>query len=217
MMNDNWDKIDAFFGLLAASLAPAYSASSAYAVGDLCTRAGGLYECNTAIGSGGEAWNAAHWTSASLKTLLAAVATALEGKQNSLSFDGAPTAGSSNPVTSAGIKTALDTKMPGSPQCVEFNPGTGATHGGYIDFHYANSAADFTSRIIESASGHLDITASAGVSVSTAPTHPTPSPSSSDTTSATTAFVHSLLTYGTTDLTAGTSNLTTGVLYFVYE
>lgn len=35
--------------------------------------------------------------------------------------------------------------------CVEFTGTTG--HGGYIDFHYGGSTADYTSRIIESSSG----------------------------------------------------------------
>lgn len=37
---------------------------------------------------------------------------ALNAKQNTLTFDSEPTAGSTNPVTSGGIKTALDAKMP---------------------------------------------------------------------------------------------------------
>ena len=40
----------------------------------------------------------------------AATATALEGKQNTLTFDTTPTAGSNNPVTSGGVKTALNGK-----------------------------------------------------------------------------------------------------------
>lgn len=39
------------------------------------------------------------------------VYTALQGKQNTLTFDSAPTDGSSNPVTSDGIYTALDDKQ----------------------------------------------------------------------------------------------------------
>lgn len=61
MMNENWDKIDGFSAFLEASIAPPYSASSAYAVGAWCTYYGKLYQCTTAIGSGGEAWNANHW------------------------------------------------------------------------------------------------------------------------------------------------------------
>ena len=39
-------------------------------------------------------------------------------------------------------------------------PGASAEHGGYIDFHYNNSSADYTSRIIEGASGTLSINGS---------------------------------------------------------
>ena len=38
-----------------------YSTSSAYAVNAKCARGTKEYRCTTAIGSGGEAWNAAHW------------------------------------------------------------------------------------------------------------------------------------------------------------
>ena len=37
--------------------------------------------------------------------------TKLESKQDVLTFDNAPTAGSDNPVKSSGIKTALDAKQ----------------------------------------------------------------------------------------------------------
>lgn len=39
------------------------------------------------------------------------IKTALDQKQNNLTFDNAPTAGSDNPVKSSGIKTALDAKQ----------------------------------------------------------------------------------------------------------
>lgn len=43
------------------NLAPAFSTSSTYAVGDYCTREGLLYKCTTAVSTAG-AWNAANWT-----------------------------------------------------------------------------------------------------------------------------------------------------------
>lgn len=70
MMNDNWDKIDTYAATVAASVAPAYNSSSAYAVGAHCNHGGQLYRCNTAIGSGGEAWNASHWTAISADQLV---------------------------------------------------------------------------------------------------------------------------------------------------
>lgn len=46
---------------------------------------------------------------------------------------------------------------------------------------------------------------------------PTPSTTDSSTRLATTSFVRSQITYGTGDLTAGSSSLTTGTIYLVYE
>lgn len=42
------------------------------------------------------------------------------------------------------------------PAAIEFTPGAGAGHGGYIDFHYNGSAADNTARIIETSAGQLN-------------------------------------------------------------
>ena len=50
-----------------ASLAPAYSSSSTYAVGDYVMHEGVMYECTTAITTA-EAWNAAHWTAVAIAT-----------------------------------------------------------------------------------------------------------------------------------------------------
>ena len=44
-----------------ASLAPEYSATSAYPVGSIVYHDGNIYQCTTAIAEGGEAWTAAHW------------------------------------------------------------------------------------------------------------------------------------------------------------
>ena len=51
------------FGTLALQegIAPAFSTSSTYAVGDYCTHDGLLYKCTTAVTTAG-AWNAADWT-----------------------------------------------------------------------------------------------------------------------------------------------------------
>ena len=43
------------------SLAPEYSATSAYSVGAFVYHGGNIYQCKTAIADGGEAWNAEHW------------------------------------------------------------------------------------------------------------------------------------------------------------
>ena len=70
VINSNSDKIDAEAGRERANTAANYSASSAYAVGDLCLYQGVLYRCKTAIASGGETWTASHWTQVSIAELL---------------------------------------------------------------------------------------------------------------------------------------------------
>ena len=89
-----------------------------------------------------------------------------------------------------------------NPSSIEINPGTSTSHGGYIDFHYKGSTGDYTTRILESASGKLDIDAPSGVYVS----HP---PVGTD------ALRN--IQAGTTDLAAGSTSLATGAIYFVYE
>lgn len=44
-----------------------------------------------------------------------------------------------------------------SPAAIELFPGASAGNGGYIDFHYNNSSADYTSRLIESPSGKVKL------------------------------------------------------------
>lgn len=51
------------YSSLWTTLAPAYSTSATYAVGQYVTYNGGLYRCTTAITSA-ESWTAAHWTAA---------------------------------------------------------------------------------------------------------------------------------------------------------
>ena len=43
------------------------------------------------------------------------------------------------------------------PASIELFPGASAGSGGYIDFHYNNNAADYTSRIIEAPSGYVTL------------------------------------------------------------
>lgn len=50
--------------------------------------------------------------------------------------------------------------------CLELNThGTQGANGGYIDFHYAGSSSDYTTRIIEDASGRLFLNAPNGVRI----------------------------------------------------
>lgn len=44
-----------------------------------------------------------------------------------------------------------------SPAAIELFPGASAGNGGYIDFHYNNDSADFTSRIMEIPSGYVTL------------------------------------------------------------
>lgn len=50
------------------------------------------------------------------------------------------------------------------PQCIEISGmSSSAGHGGFIDFHYNNSSSDYTSRIIEYASGTLTFSGNASI------------------------------------------------------
>ena len=51
-------------------LAPEYSSSSRYWVGNCCIHDGVLYKCTTAISSSGEDWNPAHWTTTDIASLI---------------------------------------------------------------------------------------------------------------------------------------------------
>ena len=63
-------------------IAAEYSSSSAYAVGSFCLKDGLLYVCNTAIGSGGEAWNSSHWDSISLTDALNSCVTCTDSNSD---------------------------------------------------------------------------------------------------------------------------------------
>lgn len=82
---DHWVSIDfsnrigEIIKYLFNKIATIYDPTHAYAVGDFCTYGnnksdpGRIYRCNTAIGSGGEAWNASHWTLVDLADVVADV------------------------------------------------------------------------------------------------------------------------------------------------
>lgn len=66
--------------------------------------------------------------------------TVLAGKQNTLTFDSAPTSGSTNPVESGGVKTALDAKQDTltfdtTPTANSTNPVTSGGVKSYVDSH----------------------------------------------------------------------------------
>ena len=86
-INSNSDKIDAEAGRTRANFAAEYSASSAYAVGAFCTHNGILYQCNTAIGSGGEAWTSGHWTQISAGDAIVTNSQAIATLDSKLAYD----------------------------------------------------------------------------------------------------------------------------------
>ena len=63
-------------------------------------------------------------------------------------------------------KLLNDNKMAAKPTSIEFNMTGGLSgYGGFLDFHYNGSTADYTSRIIEDGSGVLNLQASNGVKI----------------------------------------------------
>ena len=56
------------------------------------------------------------------------------------------------------IQTQLNNKMSSRPTCIELGGSADSVvNEGFIDFHFNNSSSDYTSRIIESASGALEV------------------------------------------------------------
>ena len=58
-----------------AAIATEYDSTASYSVGDCCLHGGLLYVCSTAIASGGETWNSAHWTQVNVSSLIAQLQT----------------------------------------------------------------------------------------------------------------------------------------------
>ena len=74
-----------------------------------------------------------------------------QAKEDALDY-----AESAGALALADAKSYVDNKNSyPTPRCIEFQPGDSAGHGGYLDFHFNNSSSDYTSRIIEMASGSL--------------------------------------------------------------
>lgn len=62
------------------------------------------------------------------------------------------------------VKANTMTCTTAKPQCIEISGmSSSAGHGGFIDFHYNNSSSDYTSRIIEYASGTLTFSGNASI------------------------------------------------------
>lgn len=77
---------------LAENISDEYSSTSAYAKGDYCIHNNTLYKCTTAIGSGGETWNASHWSATKCDDELSELKQSLDNlyyySTNSLTGDG---------------------------------------------------------------------------------------------------------------------------------
>ena len=147
VINSNMDKVDAEAGKVRGNVAADYSTSSAYAVGALCIYGGNLYSCNTAIGIGGEAWNAAHWTQVTIAGELAGVAAEIPEVVDNL------TTTSSTKALSAGQGKAL------SDQIANFNKvfySTTAAYGGAGSVSYDLSG--YSAVIVMFRSSDIDAT-----------------------------------------------------------
>ena len=125
----------------------------------------------------------------------AAERTKWNGKQDALSFDSTPTSGSTKPVTSGGVYKALQNVQ----QSLTFDNTPTAGSSNPVKSSGIKSALDEKQAKV-TVSGILKGDGNGGVPAAAAGTDYAPA-----------------YTYGTTDLTAGTSTLATGKLYFVYE
>lgn len=101
----------------------------------------------------------------------------------------------------AQVKNALSMDNLGVAS-LELNQHISNLHGGYIDFHYAGTTEDYTSRIIESANGRLSLQNTNGIQTTDAtPASP---------------LLRNIECH-TTDITPKTTALATGRIYVVYE
>lgn len=70
-----------------ANTADEYDSTASYAVGDYCLYDGDLYKCSTAIASGGETWDATHWTATQIMDEVAtAVDVTYDSQTEALTF-----------------------------------------------------------------------------------------------------------------------------------
>lgn len=96
--------VEAAVEQLALDFAPAYSASAAYAVGDLVSKDNKVYACKSAIAAPGEAWNAAHWDEVNMKSLL-------DGKLSKGDYDGSTGVGFADRADLADLADNLTTDL----------------------------------------------------------------------------------------------------------
>lgn len=92
---------------------PLFSTSATYDLGDLVSYNNAIYECISEVTTAGSWTGSTNWSEKTLEQLL-------DSKQDSLTFDSTPTALSTNPVTSAGIKTYVDDRFDGASKAISY-------------------------------------------------------------------------------------------------
>ena len=131
----DWAQRSGTFALL-QNLAPDFSFSATYAVGQLCVYNKKLYRCTTAITTS-EAWTDAHWTEATVEDVLAAIRSALGDKAPlaSPAFTGTPTAptpaagdDSTKVATTAFVQSAVAGVTPNLDYVMRVDPETGGIY-----------------------------------------------------------------------------------------
>lgn len=135
----------------------------------------------------------------------------MSGIDNAYAVTPASDSNSTDIATTAWTNSKLSGKMNVKPSGIELTPVTGTTNGGYIDFHYAESTEDYTSRIIESPSGNINYFGDSAFSENT---------STSSRTLATKGWVNTglnkkqnTLTFDTTPTSGSTNPVTSGGVY----
>ena len=136
-----------------------------------------------------------------------------------MSFDAAPTAGSTNPVTSGGVKTELDKKADGADLRAHLtdqeNPHkVTAAQAGAVPATEKGAAGGVATLGEDGKVPAGQLPAMDYAAKTHAATHAS---GGSDPITPASIGAAPAYAYGTADLTAGTSALATGQLYFVYE
>lgn len=145
-----------------AQLANEFSLSTNYSVGDYCVLNDNLYRFTAAHEAGAWSEDDVELVTVSGELAQKVGASELASKQDVLTFDSTPTASSTNPVTSDGIKTALDAKQPtltfdnsptsGSDNVVK-SGGVYTALSGKANSSHTHSTGDITSGTLGTARG----------------------------------------------------------------
>lgn len=95
------------------AIAPAYSASSTYAVGAIVTHNGAVYKCKTAI-TNAEAWNASKWDAVTVENQIGDKVDKVSGKQLSTNDYTTTEKNKLAGIETGANKTTVDTAMSGT-------------------------------------------------------------------------------------------------------